>query len=119
MSTVHVPSKVNSRQELSELREKFKGNTLMRIISDESENRTEINVAMATCGIKAGARDILKVIFDEVNKERLEDVSVLAVDCMGQCDCEPMVEVLVPGKSSIVYQNVTSELAKEIVQKLK
>ena len=108
-------SRLNSVQDLQALRDKYRGNVIMRLISDDAANRTEVLVGMADCGIKAGARETLKVLFDEVNNARLETVSVMAVDCMGNCGDEPMVKITVPGKPAVTYKKVDAAVAKEIV----
>jgi len=109
-------TKIKSRDELASLREKYRDHVIMRLISDEPEKRTEVLVAMAECGTRAGARDILKTIFDEVNNERLDNVSVIAVDCMGRCPEEPTVEISVPGQKKVRYHKVTTAFAKQIVK---
>ncbi|MCL2404184.1 MAG: (2Fe-2S) ferredoxin domain-containing protein [Defluviitaleaceae bacterium] len=108
---------IKSREDLMNLRNKYRDDVIMRLISYDSSNRTEVMVGMADCGIAAGARDTLKVLFDEVNNARLEDVSVIAVDCMGNCDNEPIVQISTPGKPVIRYKKVDTALAKEIVAK--
>ena len=114
-------TKIKSRDELAALREKYRDHVIMRLVSDEPEKRTEVNVAMAECGVRAGARNILKIMFDEVNNERLDNVSVIAVDCMSNCRNvptadEPIVEIVVPGEKKVRYKKVTPALAKEIVK---
>jgi len=108
---------IKSREDLNNLRNKYRDEVIMRLISYDSSNRTEVTVGMADCGIAAGSRDTLKALFDEVNNARLEDVSVIAVDCMGSCDDEPVVQIATPGKPTIRYKKVDVALAKEIVAK--
>ena len=110
-------TKIKSRDDLNALREKYRDDVIMRLISYDSTYRTEVLVSMGDCGIAAGARDTLKVLFDEVNNARLEDVSVIAVDCMGSCGDEPIVQIATPGKPTIRYKKVDTALAKEIVAK--
>ena len=112
-------TKIKSRAELASLKEQYRGNVLMRLVSDEPEKRREILVSVGECGLKAGARDILKVFFDEVNNAKLEDVSVIAVDCMGSCDLEPTVEIKFPNAPSVRHDKVDAAKAKEIVSGLK
>jgi len=110
-------TKIKSRDDLNALKAKYRDDVIMRLISYDSSNRTEVLVGMADCGIAAGARDTLKVLFDEVNNARLDDVSVIAVDCMGSCGDEPVVKITTPGKPAISYKKVDTALAKEIVAK--
>jgi NADP-reducing hydrogenase subunit HndB len=121
--------KVNSREELKALREKYRDNVIMRLVSDDQKTRTEIYVAVGNCGIEAGARDTLKAIFDEVNAARLEKVSVIVSDCSKGCDdsdapkidglflCghDRMVDVVYPGEEPVRYKDVDAAKAKEIV----
>ena len=108
--------KIRSREELAELRAKYRDDVVMRLVSDEPEKRTEVLVGMAECGNRAGARGILKEMFDAVNDARLENVSVIAVDCMGKCAIEPTVEIKIPGKQTVRYGKVTTQLARNIVK---
>lgn len=122
-------AKVNSREELKALREKYRDNIIMRLVSDNAENRTEIRVAVGKCGIEAGARGIMKLIFDEVNLHRLEKVSVLVSDCSHGCDnaeaekiggnfaCghDCTVDVAFPGEAPVRHTKVDAGKAKEIV----
>jgi len=110
-------TKIKSREDLNALRGKYRDDVIMRLISYDSSHRTEVLVGMADCGIAAGARDTLKVLFNEVNNARLDDVSVIAVDCLGSCGDEPMVKITAPGKPTVCYKKVDAALAKEIVVK--
>jgi len=113
--------KIKSRDDLKVLREKYRSTVLMRLMTDYADERTEVRVGMADCGIAAGARETLKVFFDECNAADLEDVAVIAVDCMAnsdeECGVEPIVEVCFPNKPPVRYKNVDSAVAKEIVAK--
>jgi len=107
--------KVTSREDLNALKAKYRDSVLMRLLSYDSLNRTEVTVTMGDCGLKNGAKDTLKALFDEVNNARLEDVSVIAVDCTGSCADEPIVKLTFPGKEPVTFKNVDAVKAKEIV----
>ena len=109
-------TKIKSRDELIAQREKYRDHVIMRLVSDEPEKRTEVLVALAECGTRAGARNILKVMFEGANEERLDNVSVIAVDCMGKCPEEPTVEISVPGQKKVRYKKVTPQIAKKIIK---
>ncbi|MCL2617746.1 MAG: hypothetical protein FWD98_01710 [Defluviitaleaceae bacterium] len=119
MSMTVPAKKITSRQELAELKKAFKGHTLMRMVSEEPEKRREISVSMGTCGIEAGARDTMLAMLDEVVAQELDDVSIMAVDCMSpadDCSAEPIVKVEFPGEKSVRYKNVDVATGIEIVQ---
>lgn len=109
--------KIMSLQELQQLREKVKSEVDLREKGDKAEQMTVIRVAMATCGIAAGAREIMNYFSDEVRTRGLTQVMVTQSGCMGYCYAEPTVEVRVPGKEPIVYGDVTKDRAKEILEK--
>lgn len=74
-------------------------------------------VGMGTCGIAAGARAAFDALLDELKKNHLSGVSVRQTGCMGLCYSEPTVEVAAPGMPTVVYGNVTAEVAREIVRR--
>jgi NADP-reducing hydrogenase subunit HndB len=76
---------------------------------------TRVVVGMATCGIAAGARPVLNAFVEEVAKRQLSQISVVQTGCIGMCQFEPIVEVLVPGKEKVTYGKVTPEKVARIV----
>ena len=71
---------------------------------------------MATCGIAAGARPVLNAFVEEVAKRNMtEKVAVTQTGCIGICQYEPVVEVLVPGQEKVTYVKVTPEMVARIV----
>lgn len=76
---------------------------------------TRIVVGMATCGISAGARPVIKQFMEEVQTRGLTGVTVGQTGCVGLCSLEPIVEVYEEGKDKVTYGKVTPEMAKRIV----
>ena len=72
-------------------------------------------VGMATCGIAAGARPVLKALVDEVAKRNVQHVSVTQTGCIGMCQYEPIVEIFEPGKEKVTYVQMTAEKAQKVV----
>lgn len=101
---------MKSLKELKELRE-----TLQKEMSarDNSE-KTKIIIGMGTCGIAAGARNILKAVLDEIEKREL-DVTVTQTGCIGMCEKEPLLDVKLPGKERITYGNLEEKDVKKII----
>ena len=110
--------KVNSRADLTALRQKYKDNVIMRLVSDNVKDRKEINVGIGECGMEKGARQLLTAFFDEVNAQRQEQISVIAVDCFGDCANEPIVEIIVPGKAPVRHTKVDIARVKDIVKEV-
>lgn len=104
---------MKSLEELKAIREKMKGQVNMR---EEGENATRVIVGMATCGIAAGARPVLNALSTLVQEKKLENVAVTQTGCVGLCQYEPIVEVLVPGKDKVTYVKMTAEKAREVVE---
>jgi NADP-reducing hydrogenase subunit HndB len=103
---------MKSLAELQALRDKMKDR--MGIRDDEPDN-IRIVVGMGTCGIAAGARPVLTAINEEVVKRNLKNVTVAQTGCIGVCEQEPVVEVIVPGKDKVTYVRMTSEKAVKVV----
>lgn len=75
----------------------------------------QVTVGMGTCGIAAGAKEAFDAFVEEMTRAGLTSVAIRQTGCMGLCHSEPTVEVVVPGMPSVVYGNVTSEVARKIV----
>ena len=74
----------------------------------------QIKVAMATCGIAAGAKEVMSYFIEVLDRERV-DALVTQTGCMGYCYAEPTVEITVPGKEPIVFGRVNRTRVDEIV----
>jgi len=70
---------------------------------------------MGTCGIAAGARDVLLAVVDELAERGMSDVIVTQTGCRGLCEREPMMEVQKSGLPAITYGDLDAEKAKAIV----
>lgn len=78
---------------------------------------TRIIVGMGTCGIAAGARPVLAAFVEGIANAGLgEKVVVMQTGCLGDCDNEPMVEVLEHGKEKVTYVKMTPEKAAKIIE---
>ncbi|MFO8052717.1 MAG: NADH-ubiquinone oxidoreductase-F iron-sulfur binding region domain-containing protein [Candidatus Omnitrophota bacterium] len=75
-----------------------------------------IKIGLSSCGIAAGAKDILNR-FTELKKENNLDIDIQKCGCAGMCYAEPLVEVSLDGRDSVTYKQVTPELAEKIVKK--
>ncbi len=80
----------------------------------EGGYRAKVTVHMGTCGIAAGARNIMTAIMDEISKAKVEDVIVTTSGCAGLCAREPMVTVEILKKPPVKYGDVTEEKISEI-----
>lgn len=104
---------MKSLEELRAIRERMQGKVGMR---SEDASQTRIVVGMATCGIASGARPVLNVLADEVQKRGMSDVVVTQTGCIGLCQYEPIVEVYVPGKEKVTYVKMNVDKALEMLE---
>jgi NADP-reducing hydrogenase subunit HndB len=104
-------AKIKSLDELMKIKEQAVKDIQMR----DTDKRGKIVVAMGTCGIAAGAKDTLQAVVAELGKNGIEDVSVVQSGCMGLCDVEPTIEVVMEGQDPIIYGHVTPEQVTRIV----
>ena len=101
-------------EELMAIRDKTKQRMTVR--EDTGDDAIRIVVGMATCGIAAGARPVLKAFADGVQEKGLKDVMVTQTGCIGLCQYEPIVEVIQPGKEKVTYIKMTAEKAAEVIE---
>ena len=71
---------------------------------------------MATCGIAAGARNILNAFLEKVGEKGLKNVMVSQVGCIGECALEPIVDVIDVEGNKTTYCLVTLETVNEIIE---
>jgi NADP-reducing hydrogenase subunit HndB len=102
---------VKTLADLRKVRDKAK----LEMAQREQSARYRIVVAMGTCGIAAGARSVMSVILDELNKRNIADTVVTQTGCLGYCDQEPLVQVIQPDQAVITYGKVTPEVARAII----
>jgi len=88
----------------------------LKSVSVRSDRKgTRIVVGMATCGIAAGARPVLKAMVEEVSTRNLKDIEVTQTGCIGVCRLEPIVEVYAEGKEKVTYVEMTEAKAKRVI----
>lgn len=109
-------AKVKSLAELKAMRDKLQSNLDLREKSDNPEALVQIKVAMATCGIASGAKQVMEYMMEKAEKLNLSIVFT-QTGCMGYCHAEPTIEVKMPGKDPIVFGHVDNKKADEILEK--
>ena len=66
-------------------------------------NDTQVIIGMGTCGIAAGAREVMTAVLEELAKPNLNNVSVLQTACIGMCQKEPLMDIVRPGEDRVTY----------------
>lgn len=85
-------------------------------IKGKRDDLVQVKVAMATCGIAAGAKGVFDHLLKAADEKGLE-IILTQSDCMGHCNMEPTVEVILPGKEPVMFGNVDNAKADEILDK--
>ncbi len=98
-------------EELRKIRDKAKKEMQLR----NSEYRIKVVVGMGTSGIAVGARDVMKAIFDEVTKRKLDHVLVAQTGEKGLSSMEPVIDIIEKDKSIVTYGHLTPENARKII----
>ncbi len=109
-------AKIKSLAELKAMREKLQSNLDLREKSNNPDAMIQVKVAMATCGIAAGAKQVMEHMMEKAEQLKLS-VVFTQTGCMGYCHAEPTIEVKVPGKDPIVFGHVDNKKADEILEK--
>ena len=104
---------MKSLEELQEIRNRIFSQVDMR---QDNQDKVRVVVGMATCGIAAGARPVMKAFMEEIQNKNLGDVTVAQTGCIGMCRLEPIVEVFVPGEEKVTYVHMTPEKAAKVVE---
>jgi CRP-like cAMP-binding protein len=69
----------------------------------------KVIVHMGTCGIAAGAREIMKTLLEEIARSGQTRIKVSAGGCIGRCASEPNVTVEIQNEQAVIYQKIDTE----------
>jgi NADP-reducing hydrogenase subunit HndB len=100
---------LKSLDELKQLRQQ-----LQKDVQTRTETQATITVGMGTCGIAAGAREVMRAMLDTL-AARGVDAHVTTVGCIGMCSKEPLVDVKRGDEPKITYGNVTVQMVPRII----
>ncbi len=106
--------KIESIDDLKKLRKEVKLKLDLREKCYVPENIIQIKVAMATCGIVAGAKEIMSYILEQI-KEKNIDAIVTQTGCMTYCYAEPTIEITKPCEDPVVFGYVDKKKVDEIL----
>lgn len=101
-------------EELNAIRDKMKAQVSLRA---EAPDNMKIVVAMGTCGISAGSRDVLTAFVNGAAEKNLANVTILQTGCIGMCQYEPIVEIYVNENDKVTYVNMNADKASEVIEK--
>ncbi|MBM4176984.1 MAG: (2Fe-2S) ferredoxin domain-containing protein [Ignavibacteria bacterium] len=82
----------------------------------EGAGRVKITVHMGTCGIAAGARNVMNTFLNLIAQNDVKDVIVTTSGCAGLCSREPMATLELLGQAPVKYADLNEERAKKIFE---
>jgi NADP-reducing hydrogenase subunit HndB len=106
---------MNAIKSLDDLK-KVREEALAKRKLSETSGSTQVIVGMGTCGIAAGARETMKAVLDYIEANKLENVVVTQTGCIGLCEQEPIMQVVLSGQDKVTYGKVDPNVAKEIMK---
>jgi NADP-reducing hydrogenase subunit HndB len=103
---------IKSLEELKRIREE----AMQKRELKATPGNIQVIVAMGTCGIAAGARDTMKSVLTYLETHKLSGVTVTQTGCIGLCEQEPIVEVVLGDQPKVVYGKVNPQVAERIMK---
>ena len=100
-------------EELKRIKEKTEKETSLRY----GTANIKITVHMSTCGIAAGAREVMSALMEEMTEADRKDIRVVASSCLGICSSEPNVTVEVDGEEPIIYQHMNANKMRQVFRR--
>jgi len=102
--------KVKSLEELQKLRQQLQGDLRTR-----AEVSTTITIGMGTCGIAAGAREVMHAVLAELDARGIE-AHVTTTGCIGMCSKEPLLDIQQGDEPRITYGNITPAKVPRLIE---
>lgn len=103
---------IKSLEELKRVREE----ALQKKQMKAAAGNVQVIVAMGTCGIAAGARDTMKSVLNFIETNNLSGVSVTQTGCIGMCEQEPILQIVIGENPKVTYGKVNIEVAEQIMK---
>ena len=102
--------RLKSVDELKKLREEAQ-----RAFHVRTQTSTRIIIGMGTCGIAAGAREVMQAILKELEQRKIE-ANVETTSCIGMCVKEPLVDIEQGGMSRVTYGNIKVDMVPRLIE---
>jgi len=85
-----------------------------KLASASPVSMVKVTVHLATCGIVAGARDVMSTLMEEMSQTNRSDIKVASSGCIGKCPTEPNVTIEIEGEDPVVYQKMNSDKMRQV-----
>ena len=74
----------------------------------------KITVHLATCGIIAGAREVMSALVEEMANCDRPEIEVKSGGCIGNCHTHPNVTVEIESEDPVVYQKMDADKMRQV-----
>jgi len=98
-------------EDLRKIREQAKRSRNLR----EGEGKARVTIHMGTCGIAAGAREVMDALLRAIDEHNIRSVLVTTSGCAGLCSHEPMATVEYADSPPVKYVNLDADKIKRIL----
>ena len=102
--------KLQTMEDLRALRKNAEGELSARNTGD-----VQVIVGMGTCGIAAGARDVVTELLKELQRRHISNVSITKTGCIGMCEKEVLLDVVRPNEDRVTYGRVLPKDVSRII----
>lgn len=103
-------NKLQTMEELRALRKDAEGEMTAR-----QTCAIQVIVGMGTCGIAAGARDVVTELLKELQRRNISNVNITKTGCIGMCEREVLLDVSRPNEDRVTYGRVLPRDVSRIV----
>ncbi len=100
-------------EDLKKIKENAKKATVLR----EGGATVKITVHMGTCGIAAGAREVMDALLEELAESDRQDIRVVTSGCMGMCSSEPNVTVEIQDHDPVMYEDMDRNKMRQVFKR--
>jgi NADP-reducing hydrogenase subunit HndB len=97
-------------EDLDRISQRMKATTTLR----EGAGRVKVTVHMGTCGIAAGARDILGAFLKHMDEVDAKDIIITTSGCAGLCSHEPMATVELLDQAPVKYVDLSVDKVSRV-----
>jgi NADH:ubiquinone oxidoreductase subunit F (NADH-binding)/(2Fe-2S) ferredoxin len=101
--------KINSVEDLNRLKETG--------LASLYPQKTKVLVGMGTCGLASGAKEVFETLQQKIREKGL-DIVLSQTGCIGFCQKEPIVDVIIPGMPRVSYGSISPERVPELVEQI-
>ena len=108
-----MTKRITSPEDLKSLRDHFQAELDLRT----GPKAVQVTVHLGTCGIAAGARDIVAELVAELDRNRVQTVTVRQSGCIGLCEQEPMLTYSDKTGNNYLYVKLTKAKVREIIER--